>query len=179
MNHDLARLARLLGAPTGARPKDWPAVARRLGIELPWDYREFIDTIGGGHLDDHLYVLEPDCANENYDLADNIEERAEALEYLWDGSEDPPAQLDEPGARLIAWASTDNGEFLYWLARPGQHPDDWTVMVNEARGDWWEHFDLGFAEFLLSTLAGNVRSEIIAYAFPRDPHSFRPLHGGG
>jgi hypothetical protein len=163
----------LPGDHTG-QPKDWASTAARLGTELPSDYREFIEARGGGYLDGYLYVLEPDAANEYYDLAAGIEERTEAFAYLWDSSEEPPAELrEEPGARLIAWGSTDNGEFLYWLARPGQHPDDWAVMINEARGDWYERFDMGFAAFLFAALTGEVRSEILSHHyFPATPHTF-------
>ncbi|MFI9785128.1 hypothetical protein ACIHEI_16710 [Kitasatospora sp. NPDC051984] len=116
----------------------------------------------------------PGCANEYYDLFEAVEERAEANEYLWSSSEPKPAQLDHADARIIPWASTDNGEFLYWLAQPGQHPDQWTVMVNEARGPWWEHFDLTLTRFLARSLTGETRSEILSDLFPSDPHDFRP-----
>jgi hypothetical protein len=174
MNEAVEQLTRLLPRPVAGRPKNWASVTRQLGTELPTDYKEFIDIFGGGSVDGYLWVLEPDCANPGYDLLDSVTERAEALEYLWSSSEEKPARLTEAGARLIAWASTDNGEFAYWLARPGQHPDDWTVMINEARGECWEHFDMGFARFLRSTLTGVVTSEILTDAYPTSPHVFEP-----
>ena len=175
MNEAVEELTHLSPRPVVGQPKDWARDTQQLQTELPTDYKEFIETRGGGHVDSYLYVLEPDCANDSYNLVDSVEERAEALDYLWSSSEEKPGELDEAGARLIPWASTDNGEFLHWLARPGQDPDDWTVMVNEARGEWWEHFDMGFARFLLSSLIGDVSSEIISYAFPASIHDFQPF----
>ncbi|MGF1426800.1 hypothetical protein [Kitasatospora sp. LaBMicrA B282] len=62
-----------------------------------------------------------------------------------------------------------------------RHPDQWTVMVNEARGDWWEHLELSFTGFLLATLTGERRCEILSDAFPSSPHTFRGYgsYGGG
>ena len=175
MNDAVRELTHLLPQPaTAAPPKDWAAVARQLGTDLPTDYKDFIATHGGGYVDNYLWILEPGCANDNYDLVDNDEERTEAFEYLWDGDEGKPRGMEEEGARLIPWASTDNGEFLYWLTRPGQDPDTWTVMVNEARGSDWEHFDTGFAPFLLAVLNATLHSGILSDRFPTTPHGFRP-----
>ncbi|MEW1910090.1 SMI1/KNR4 family protein [Kitasatospora sp. NPDC085895] len=169
------QLVRLLPGPHRSRAKDWTAVGAALGSGLPGDYREFVERVGGGHVDGYLYVLEPDSPNPYHDLVDAAEERAEAFDHLWGSSEEPPAELREPGARLIPWASTDNGEFLYWLVRPGRHPDAWTVMVNAAREARWEHYDLPFAGFLVAALTGRIRSDVLTDAFPTAPHGFAPF----
>lgn len=172
MNESVEQLTLVLPRTNPGQPKDWPSVARQLGTELPSDYKEFIETFGGGYVDSYLHIVEPDCPNEACELVDFVEERTEALEYLWDSSEDKPHELAEPGDRLIACAMTDNGEYVYWLAKAGQDPDDWTVMVNEARGEWWEHLDMSFARFLLSSLTGEIRCEILSDDFPTSPHTF-------
>ncbi|MFD8483920.1 SMI1/KNR4 family protein [Kitasatospora sp. NPDC059673] len=174
MDNSLDTLTQLLPRPTGIRPKDWESVCRQLGTGLPADYKALIDTYGGGCIDNYLWILEPGCANEFYDLFEAVEERAEANEDLWSGGERKPAELGHADTRIIPWASTDNGEFLYWLAESGQSPDQWTVMVNEARGPWWEHFDLTLTRFLAATLTGEIRSQILSDHFPSTPHDFQP-----
>jgi hypothetical protein len=173
----MQRLIRLAAPLQGAaRPRDWGDVARELRIQLPADYRELIDTYGGGCFDNYLWLLEPDCQKRPYDLLSSVEERDESFKMLWEEGEEKPAQLLEvPENRLIPWASTDNGEFIYWLALAGAHPDSWTVMVNEARGAWWEHFEVGCAEFLVSLLTGEIRSEILSTSFPLPDHEFRSI----
>ncbi|GAA4833978.1 hypothetical protein [Kitasatospora terrestris] len=47
-------------------------------------------------------------------------------------------------------------------------------MINEARGPWWEHLDMGFTRFLAAALTGDVRSEILSDSFPAASHDFRP-----
>ncbi|MFI8086681.1 SMI1/KNR4 family protein [Kitasatospora sp. NPDC086009] len=176
MHEAVEQLARILPGPHRSEAKNWSAVESALGTGLPADYKEFIEAIGGGYLDGYLYVLEPDCPNVHYDLAETSEERADAFEYLWDGGEERPDELNDTGARLIPFATTDNGEFLFWLARPGQDADEWTVMVNEARGDWWERFDLTFVPFLLGVLTGALRSDILSSGFPSTPSTFESFN---
>lgn len=182
MSADVDELQRLVPPPPGGGPPSpaWAEVSARLGIGLPADYVELIETYGGGQFDDYLYLLEPFAANDSYDLVREAGVRAEAFELLWSGGEPRPSFLGAPGQRLLPWASTDNGEFCYWLVAPGIAPDRWPVVVNEGRGPGWEHFDLGCAAFLLAVLRRRVDSEILMDEdFPADLHSFRPLASFG
>lgn len=183
MNNSLGRLAQLLTPPAPAPGhKDWKAVFAKLGTALPGDYTGWIDRYGGGQFDGYLWLLEPHCANQHYDLIHADEDQAEAFEMLWDDEEvdaDRPAQLSEPGSRLVPWAYTDNGECLFWLARQGQTPDEWTVMVTEEGREEWEHFPMGCLEFLVAALEGSVKSELLWDQFPAEPHEFTPARGRG
>ncbi|MFI6015290.1 SMI1/KNR4 family protein [Streptomyces sp. NPDC051243] len=133
-----------------------------------------IHTFGGSNWDDYLYVLEPDCPNRHYDLIQWEDQQTEALEWLWE-VETKPAELADGRSRVIPWATTDNGECLYWLVRPDRSPDEWTVMVNEARGDRWEHFPMNCTGFLAAALAGDLRSAVLSSRFPLTEHEFRRL----
>ncbi|WP_345656508.1 hypothetical protein [Streptomyces siamensis] len=62
-----------------------------------------------------------------------------------------------------AWQKEGTGAFLYWLARPGQRPDEWTVLCNEGRGPLWEHHDMGCLAFLLAVLTGTAETEYLGY----------------
>jgi hypothetical protein len=176
MNPAVEELIRLLPHPAAPEPgRDWASVTQRLAAELPTDYRELVDAFGGGgYIDEYIWLLEPDCPNDNYDLLLSAEERDDSLNYLWESSEERPVQAREEGTRLIPWASTDNGEFLYWLARKDQAPDEWTVMFNEARGEHWEWYDMGCSAFLVGALTGAIRSELFWYKFPLPVHAFVP-----
>ena len=174
----LAELRRLIDPAPGTPPRyEWPRLEAAVGFALPTDYRRLMDEFGGGYLDDHLYLVEPDCPNPHYDFASHAAERIEALEYLWgDGFEQPPPELAEgTGARALPWAATDNGECLFWLARPGKAPDEWTVMVNEGRGPYWESFDVGCLKFLVGVMTGRIDSEILAYCLTVPRHTYVPI----
>jgi hypothetical protein len=47
-------------------------------------------------------------------------------------------------------------------------------MVNDESGDHWEYYPMGFAAFLAAALTGEIRSEVLGYAFPKERHGFRP-----
>ncbi|MEU2431536.1 SMI1/KNR4 family protein [Streptomyces sp. NPDC007861] len=174
MTNALTRLLEIAPAPGEPRRKDWDEVERSLEAELPADNKELIHVYGGSNWDDYLYVLEPGCANEDHDLIEWAEHQAEDLEDLWE-FEKKPAELEVEGSRVIPWATTDNGECLYWLVRPGLEPDQWTVMVNEARGDRWKHFSVSCTQFLVSAPEGELQSSILSSLFPRAAHEFRRL----
>ncbi|MYT19114.1 SMI1/KNR4 family protein [Streptomyces sp. SID7760] len=174
MTSALARLLEIAPAPSEPRQKDWSAVERALCIELPADYKELIHVYGGSNWDDYLYVLEPGCPNDHYDLIEWAGNQAEDLEGLWE-FEEKPEELEVAGNRVVPWATTDNGECLYWIVQPDLRPDQWTVMVNEARGDRWERFPVSCTQFLASSLNGELRSEILSSLFPRTTHGFRQL----
>ncbi|WP_435975124.1 SMI1/KNR4 family protein [Streptomyces sp. Qhu_M48] len=174
MTNGLARLSVIVPAPSEPRQKNWDEVERMIGLELPADYKEFIHVYGGSNWDDYLYVLEPGCPNENYDFLEWAEHQPEDLQDLWE-FEKKPAELEVEGSQVIPWATTDNGECLYWLVRPGLDPNQWAVMVNEVRGSQWEHFSVSCTQFLASTLTGEVRSEILSSSYPLSAHEFRRL----
>ncbi|MEK9519536.1 SMI1/KNR4 family protein [Streptomyces venezuelae] len=174
MTDGLDRLSAIAPAPGAPRTKTWDEVERAIGVVLPDDYKELVRVYGGGSWDDYLYVLEPGCPNESYDLLAWARNRAEDLEDLWE-FEKKPVELETPGSRVVPWAVTDNGECLYWLVLPGVSPERWTVMVNEARGGRWEHFAVSCTRFLAGALDGELRSGILSSSFPLAAHAFRRL----
>lgn len=173
MNPHVARLAARIPPPAGTQPKDWGPVETQLGTTLPEDYKELVDTYGGGLFDDAIWLLEPGCANKYYDVLTENEGRMEMLRRLWERSAPKPPELEEAGSRVITWALTENGENLHWLVRPGQKPEEWTVMISEGRGPEWERYPMPCAQFLESILlTGDVESDIF-YDLPADTHEFR------
>ncbi|MFD3469295.1 SMI1/KNR4 family protein [Streptomyces sp. NPDC058682] len=173
MTNALTRLLEIAPAPGQPRHKDWVEVERTLAVELPDDYKELIGVYGGSNWDDYLYVLEPDCPNRHYDLLKWAQYQFEDLVDLW-RVEKKPAELDTEGSVVIPWATTDNGECLYWLVLPGLEPNEWTVMVNEV-SDRWEHYPVSCTEFLASVLTGELQSNILSSLFPLATHEFRRL----
>ncbi|MGW7456186.1 hypothetical protein [Streptomyces sp. NPDC054797] len=109
MTNALTRLLEIAPAPSETCQKDWGEVERSLGVELPAHYKELIHVYGGSNWDDYLYVLEPGCPNENYDLVEWAQNQAEDLEDLWE-FEKKQTELEVEGSRVIPWATTDNGE---------------------------------------------------------------------
>ncbi|WP_229891724.1 hypothetical protein [Streptomyces mashuensis] len=161
----LDALVRLCPPPADPPPAvGWAQVERALGAALPADYKQLVETYGDGVFDDTIWLLAPDSAYEDCDLQTQTTERNEILADLWEGGEAKPAGLVEAGARVLPWAFEEGtGAFLYWLARPGQHPDEWTVLYNEGRGPLWEHHDMGCLAFLLAVLTGTAETQYFGH----------------
>ncbi|MFJ2774935.1 SMI1/KNR4 family protein [Streptomyces sp. NPDC087300] len=171
MHPAVERLTTLVPPPGPRRPRDWAVAEQRLGTSLPQDYKELVEAYGGGVFDETVWLLDPACPDEDYNLLDQASERAEVLANLWE-SEAKPAQLQEDGAHVLPWAYIEgSGALLYWLRWPGQKPDEWTVMFNEGRGPEWEHHAQPCVLFLLSVLTGEADTKYFP-GFPPNDHQF-------
>ncbi|WP_369391118.1 SMI1/KNR4 family protein [Streptomyces sp. CG1] len=171
MHPAVERLAEMVPPGTPRRSRDWAAAERQLGTPLPDDYKELVETYGGGVFDETVWLLDPECPDEDYNLLHQATERAEILVDLWE-TEAKPAELQDADAQVLPWAYVEeSGMYLYWLRQPGQKPNEWTVMLNEGRGPEWEHHASQCVPFLLSLLTGEAETEYFA-ELPLDTHSF-------
>ncbi|MFI6412871.1 SMI1/KNR4 family protein [Streptomyces sp. NPDC050585] len=171
MHPAVERLTALI-PPTGPRhSRDWPGVEQALGTPLPGDYKQLVEIYGGGVFDGTVWLLDPACPDEDYELVAAAAERAEVLACLWQ-TEPVPDEVRDTGARVIPWAYVEgSGAYVYWLVRPGLKPDEWTVMLNEGRGPGWEHHATSCAPFLLSVLTGEAKSGYFSGLLSQD-HRF-------
>lgn len=178
-NNTVTRIIKAFNAPESMTKKDWEVTEAELETSLPSDYKELIDRMGGGYIDKYMYILEPNCRNEHYDLVDFTDERTETNATVWKMEAKPP-ELQIEGSFVIPWATTGNGENLFWRCLPGQHPDEWTVILNQGR-DWtWEHHEMSYTDFLYAALKKEIQSEILCDSFPLSRHvlaSFTPVAG--
>lgn len=168
----VTRLIRIFNVPERTAKKDWQIIERQMETSLPADYKELIDRVGGGYLERYMYILEPDCRNRHYDLADMTDERTEVNDYFFE-IDGKPAELQTEGSFLIPWATTDNGEYLFWRCLPHQNPDKWTIMINQGRDGTWEYHDMNCTDFLYASLRKEVRSDILTDCFPLSRHVFK------
>ncbi|WP_433221377.1 hypothetical protein [Microtetraspora malaysiensis] len=156
-------ITELIPPRTTPRSRSWESVENELGTPLPADYKQLADIYGAGIFDEEIWLLEPGCdPHEIYDLnlVSVAKERDEVLAYFWKLEfEDKPAELREDRARVLPWAFFEgSGHFLYWVIQPGQAPDDWTVILNEGRGPYWESQPLSCSQYLFAAMTGNLDS---------------------
>jgi hypothetical protein len=160
-------------------PFDWEQVERRLGAPVPQDYRELLDTGGGGLWLDYvrLYVPAPGPGLKHVDL----ERSALEFEQLQDLFEDdvvvPPDDL-APDSRLLPWASTGTGATLYWQVFPGAAADAYPIRISDRNGEVWERHDLLTTDFLLGLVQGEVRSALLDESWMKRDVLFTPYVGG-
>ncbi|MFI6896443.1 SMI1/KNR4 family protein [Streptomyces sp. NPDC050256] len=163
----LDALVRLCPPPVDPPPvRDRAEAEHALGTPLPTDYKQLVETYGDGVFDETVWLLVPGSAHPRFDLCAQTTERIDILESLWEDGEEKPDGLLESGARIVPWAfDGGSGAFLYWLVRPGQHPDEWTVLYNEGQGPLWEAHDMGCLAFLLAVLTGTAETAYFGYLY--------------
>ncbi len=147
---------------------DWGIIEAQLGMRLPRDYREMIEHYGTRTFADFLNPINPFLKPESFlaRLDDMIlqHERgmhAEFPEYF------PLPIYPEPGG-LFPWATTDDGDTLYWLT--DVLPQDWPLVVWKSRGPKHVVYPFGATEFLQRWLSGALECPV----FPRRHEYFDP-----
>ncbi|WP_344267044.1 hypothetical protein [Streptomyces sodiiphilus] len=151
---------------------NWATVAEGLGVMPPPDYRKMIEVFGGGSFDRHIWIHAPRSNGDLYDLTSGAIEREEGLRILWKSGEDTPSWFESETDRLIAWASTGDGEYLYWWAR-GKELDSavWPMAIQNIDGEW-EVFQARSIEFLMLWLLGKSDTNLISRKFAEFGNSF-------
>jgi SMI1/KNR4 family protein SUKH-1 len=149
---------------------DWEAVEDRLGVRLPSDYKWLVERYGPGSFDDFLHIFQPGSDLESIRLEYQAERTAWALDYLRNGGESVPYENSE----LLSFGRTDNGDTCYWVRRPVDDPEAWTIVVNEARGPHWSTFEHGVVQFVFDVLSGNHHVSVFPDDFPSWEPEFAP-----
>jgi hypothetical protein len=148
-------------------PVGWETFETSLGFILPADYKWLIDTYGPGKFGNFLYVLQPYSESKYVRLDYCLARGREILRELGH-NEEHPYPVDE----LLPVAATDNGDTIYWVTRPLDAPNLWTITGNEARDVHWPTFDGGIVDFLVAVLTGRRYFEIFPRSFPSNGPEF-------
>ncbi|MFF4042068.1 SMI1/KNR4 family protein [Streptomyces sp. NPDC001816] len=118
--------------PVDARG-DWAEVEARLGVRLPGDYKQLVETYGWGEFCDYLYLRTPFGTS--------------------------PYNRLERHDGLLVWGATMDADRLCW--RTEADPDEWPVVVR-GRSTGREEFAPGAAGFVEGWVTGRVRSTVLA-----------------
>jgi len=169
---NLLRIAPATGADA-ATSVNWSDLQRRLGCGFPDDYKELVETYVPGSFGGFIHIFRPSFPYPALDLEEQVESSASALAELRHGGEGIPYRLDEP-SELMAVGRTDNGDVIYFVRRPLDVPNSWTIAVNEARGDEWNEFDGDITDFIASAVSGARRYTVFPASFPMDVAAFQP-----
>lgn len=164
---DLTKIVPPPGHPEfNGRPEDWGDVERTLGMELPDDYKKLVNIYGTGGFFEFIYPLTPFAPNaafnllsrDTYRLLSAYEEgRNEYPQYS------PPFHAYPHETGLFPWATTANGDTLFWLRDGG--PNDWTVVLCDSKfSERHDHFKLNASDFLTQLALGQIESTV----FPDD-----------
>jgi hypothetical protein len=161
-------------------------VEAELGLMLPEDYKQVVQTYGSGQWQGFWYILNPFTQNEflnfvcqskmlrpkNWSTLDSERERRESTKGIYPY---PNPIYPEPGG-IIPWALTDNGGRFFWLTKT--RPEDWPTIYYPDRSPDFIKYPVSCAELLFKAVAGIL--PIFAEEFGNDyeygrPDAFLPI----
>jgi hypothetical protein len=132
----LEELTRLLGAPgfNNSDPAAWSTLEAYLGLELPSDYKAFLDAYGSGLIANTLTVTHPACVEDAIAHQTHLQENFVALydEAMAFGAASDgqyPYPFHPVPGGLIYWGSggprNENEQFFL---PGGPDPDSWKIV---------------------------------------------------
>lgn len=168
MTEPWTRLRAIMGEPvyTPARVP-WELAPAELGVQLPLDYRAFVDLYGTVNFNGEWgpLTLKEDSgggrrpgglAGWRFDTDNDFREQVEIEDEFWDQEFTPV--FPDPGG-LLPWGVSSNHDYCCWLTT-GPDPEQWPVAVfGEGRDGKLDHFDGGFAEFVAAVITRNYAHE--------------------
>ncbi|WP_019853326.1 SMI1/KNR4 family protein [Actinopolyspora mortivallis] len=159
MSRYVERLKSLVALPEVSLPEvNWAEVERFLGVTLPSDYKEFMETYGPGAFDDEIILVDPRSASEDSHLLDLWKREVDAFLFL-KGKVSTPFWISDPERTLLPWAYTPNSDAFFWLMDPVEDPDQWPVVLRDEEFEWF-YFPGSMTRFLVSVLSGDIYSEL-------------------
>ncbi|QKW18532.1 hypothetical protein HUT16_05155 [Kitasatospora sp. NA04385] len=179
------RLRAIMGEPLYVPARvPWELAPVEMGVQLPSDYRAFIDLYGGVVLNGEWGVYTPTSESRGvepsglawwrYDTDISFRDQVEGEECYWEQPGATPI-FPDPGG-LLPWGWNSNHHQCCWRTI-GPDPDKWPVTVFFE--DRLDHFDGGFADFLVTVLTGGyaAEDELLVRADPAvwGPEKPRPL----
>ncbi|MEU6584402.1 hypothetical protein [Nocardia sp. NPDC046763] len=135
----------------------WIDIEHAMGVRLPTDYREFIDSYGDGQMNRSLSVFFPARRGPHRTSMAALSDRTAGLyaSGFFDkfGIGDAEfARAKGKSAALLLWGQSKLGDLLFW-STDSEDADRWTVTVflqETLEHRRWSHYDQGMAEFLVA-----------------------------
>ncbi|MFJ9776706.1 SMI1/KNR4 family protein [Kitasatospora sp. NPDC101157] len=183
---EFERLRAIMGEPayTPARVP-WELAPAELGVQLPSDYRAFIDLYGAVNFNGEWGVTSPlrrtgeglsGFAYWRADTDGEFREQVECEDGFWE--QDSTPVFPDPGG-LLPWGLSSDHMYCCWLTT-GPDPDQWPVAVFNGPNDGeLDVHEGGFARFVVTVLTGGYADgnelRVIPDERERGPQPPRPL----
>ncbi|MGW2255194.1 SMI1/KNR4 family protein [Kitasatospora sp. NPDC001660] len=162
MTSFMGRLTEIMGDP-GREPVevDWEGAVEKLGVQLPSDYREFVERYGHVQYSGDLMVATPVLGPgiPDADRFDGLyyfnKDLGEMLEgwYEWNPEIGRPYEPFPAKGCLLGWANNTISDYFCWDTSAGD-PDQWPVVVWRFDISEMIRFDGGMTDFLAAVLTG-------------------------
>lgn len=165
---EVRRLLTPIGETVG-EAIDWDSIQSAYGTAFPGDFREFIDRIGSGSIEDQLVVLAPRLNESQPDAVSRFSRDAIIEADRYEGWESREMAQRYPLAKMLIWGDTVGADTLCWFT-DDPDPDAWPVAVFSRSSLMWSLHRCGMSGFLTQVLTGDL---------PDSPLSDESLLGWG
>lgn len=180
----LEQLQKLAPPPdfvSAATPEQWQELEHSLGLQIPMDFKQFVDTYGNGRFADFLTVYDPWYMRKHPHSDKSylawIDRQLTGLKPEWRTYPEYIAPfLPYPAPNgLLPWGFTDNGDTLCWQTIGV--PDCWPLVVlDNKQSEQYEHYPITVTEFLAQWLHQRIEPRIFPdNIFPAEEPLFRPV----
>lgn len=145
---------------------EWETYNLITGIDLPDDYKSYLNIYGTGIIGGVITPYNPFCRRSSWKPAQTcytwMREALAIKQLQHDFGRDifPYPVYPEEGG-LLPWGGTDNGDQLFWLTQG--HPNNWTVVINESRSRNFQSFNYSMTGFIYAWIKGMVKCDLIPY----------------
>jgi hypothetical protein len=155
---------------------EWAIAEAQLGTQLPDDYKNFISAYGTGAIQDYFIIYNPISEVRVSNLFQNLQRvyghhKAFVDEFRSELPEDFPFSIYPEKEDFLLLGNTTNGDNIFW--ERNSTPNQWTILVVEARSYRFERYDLGIKKFLLNFLNRTINSDILSLNFFHEPIFFK------
>lgn len=167
----LNELEKIMSAPSCAGgPRSWESVEKSLDIELPNDYKQFVEKYGVGWIGDFLLVLDPNSVIDRYNL---VKASSELLSNYHSSKESFPQYYShtifDGSDGIFPCAITENADVIYWQYINGEPKN---MVVYNARGGDYYSVESTLTDFIYNILTKTVVCDRFPGDFPRDNIEF-------
>ncbi|VXB29683.1 hypothetical protein FLAVO9AF_130141 [Flavobacterium sp. 9AF] len=139
----------------------WESFEKNNKINLPLDYKKYIDYYGTGCLAELIWILNPFSNKSRFNILHFLEEKRKAFIVFEDITEKKyPHKLFSEGTGIMPFAFTDNGDTLYWKINKNKQKH-YNILIFDSRQLLIEEYNMSFSEFLLNILNKSIESKII------------------
>jgi len=136
--------------PSEAYYGPWGPIEAEIGTALPRDYKDFVRLYGRGRFMQFLGVYVPRAQSRYV----RLEAAIRVVCGIAFHRDELPFPLWPDAEGLIPFGSTDDGDYLFWLARG--EPADWRVVVWDRAMQGLEVFDCDLTDFLAGLATGRI-----------------------
>ncbi|PTX99795.1 hypothetical protein DB346_18440 [Verrucomicrobia bacterium LW23] len=148
-------LKRVLTPPPSLASKPSPSDWRRLGFDLPHDYKLFIETYGAGSVSSVLNVFSPFALCEGCNMLAELKKVTQLGEEM--GADFSDLAVDTcyfpHKGGLLPFALTENHQYIFWITTGPA--DRWRLCCGEDTDflDLMEHIPMKTVEFFYHLVA--------------------------